>query len=509
MCALKTAFPLLACLLLLLPFGFCTWNQTIDASVVDQKGSPVAGAAIRITYQKSNGITGGDGLAEGRTGEGGHYIATISNSVPGELESREIEVEAGASSWHSGAKTLEADGTGGTLAVQFVAPFTLGKVTVIVLQKGGAAASGASVYVSGSETRKTADSFGKATFYLPMDSGVSGFVSYGSEGEYFTSAGATAGTDGGMEILVRLPQAGGAVAPGTPAEGSTVLTVYFIGTDSLPLGGEKVAFSHGGSTMSAYTDALGAASVVLETGGEVRALVRKNDYDYSFTFNVSADGKPKSETAALAPLLMIDYFESAADGAGCWRVSAKVSDPRTNRPITVKMAQMKNGTQPADLQVALDEGGKYTARVCGASDTLVRAVASNSYDTVEKTISVSHAGGESPQQAPTPTANATGAPALPQPIRPTSPAEGLEVVLVLAAILVTVLVAAAAIIGKSSPEAPGGMAKYFTHAYGIVLGSTLRPILEYLRSLRRRREPPVQPPAFQPPPPQGPMMPPA
>ena len=152
----------------------------------------------------------------------------------------------------------------------------------------------------------------------------------------------------------------------------------------------------------------------------------------------------------------------------------------------------------------------YSARVCAGPDALVRVVVSNSYDTVEKTIAVTYAGEkERPQPGTAPTANATGQPLLPQPNRQTSPSEGLEVVMVLVAILVTVLGAAAIILGRSNPEASGGVMKYFTHTYGILLGSTVRPIVEYLRSILRRREPPVQPPMFQSPPPQGPMMPPA
>lgn len=502
----KFAIVFMLSLALLLPSGFCAWNQTINVKVADQNGLPVDGASIRITYQKANGITGNDGLAEGKTGEDGSYTATILNSVPSEYENRNIKVEASTYYWQGSAQELAADAPGAPLQVSFTAPVALGKVTITVLRPNGRPASGASIFITGSDARKAADANGKAVLYLPVGTEVSGFASYGSDGDYFSSSGAATGADGGREILVKLPPANGGTG-GAQTPGSTLLTVTFVSANSTPVGGEKATFFYDGAESSAYTDANGAASTEVEKSGEVRASMRRNGYDYSFTFNVTADGKPKSETAALYPLLKIEYFESVQDGAGCYRLSAKVSDPRSDRPISVKMAQMQNGTQASSLAVSLDENGMYSTRVCAGSDALVRAVASNAYESVEKTIMLSAqgqpAGNQTAQQ------NATRQPILPPPIRPTSPTEGLEVVLVVIAVLVTLLGASALVLGRRNPEAAGGVAKYFSHTYEIMLGSTVRPIVEYLRSLLRRREPPLQPPVFQQPPPMGPMMPPA
>ena len=59
---------------------------------------------------------------------------------------------------------------------------------------------------------------------------------------------------------------------------------------------------------------------------------------------------------------------------------------------------------------------------------------------------------------------------------------------------------AALVLGRQSPEAVQGIAKYFTHAWGLLAESTVRPIVEYLRSLARKREPPPELPTFGQPP---------
>ncbi len=478
----------LAASLLLLSVPFCDWSQALDISVESSNGMPVSGADVKITYQKANGVTSDDGLVKEKTGEDGHYRITLANTVPaGELENRHIEVDAGFGSWQGKQQSFEADS--GTLEVLFVASMAFEQIKVIALQSDGKAAAGASVYVSGLDIKKTADSSGAAFFYLPEDEEVSGFVSYGSQGEYFTSERATAGDGGGREILVRLPKSGGQEA----YEGSATLSVTFVGLGNEPLAGERVVFYYDGAETPIYADARGTASLDFRGSGEAFATVKKNGYDYLFSYNVTS-GQGMEETAALYPLLKIDYLESSQEGEGCYKVLAKVSDPRINRPISVKIMQVREGPQTTELPVEIDENGFYSTRICASPDTLVKAVASNTYETSERTISLSYA---APLPSPEPVVPPGGADStMPQPIRPTSPTEGLEVIVVLIVLLAVVFGAAMLMLGKKDPQAAGGMMKYFTHGWGMMLGSTVRPIVEYLRSLVKKKEPPAGGPMF-------------
>jgi hypothetical protein len=263
-----------------------------------------------------------------------------------------------------------------------------------------------------------------------------------------------------------------------------------------------VVFSHDGTGTSAYTDAGGMVSVEVDGSGEVIASVNKNDYNYSFAFNVTADGSPKNETAALTHLLRIEYFESKPDGAGCYAVSAKASDPRLNKPISIRMMQVKNDSTPAgEIRVALDENDVYTGKVCAGADMQARVVASNGYETVEKTIPLSQAAAQEPPKPANTTQQNASQIVLPKPIEETSPIDGLGAILVGIAILVLISGAAVLMLGRVNPQATGGMAKYFAHTWGILAESTVRPIMEYLHSLTRKKEPPRTP--FG----QGPMMP--
>ncbi|MFA5930546.1 MAG: hypothetical protein WC861_06710 [Candidatus Micrarchaeia archaeon] len=285
--------------------------------------------------------------------------------------------------------------------------------------------------------------------------------------------------------------------------GSTVLSVAFTSIDGTPLAGEKVTFTLGGRSVSSYTDAGGVVSIGVDSSGEVLAYVKKNDYNYTFSFNVVADGIPKSEKAALAPLLRIEYFGAKSDGPSCYILSANASDPRQNRPISIRMLLVNNGGTPAgEIRVALDESYMYAGRVCAGADMSVKVIASNTYETVEKTIPLAQAEGQPQPPVAAPPQPPAAPPILPKPNVEPSPIEGLGAILVGIAILAVVLGAAVMVLGRSSPA--GNMAKSFSRAWGMVVGSSVRPIVEYLRSLVRKKPPTIP---FGQQPPKGPMMP--
>ena len=481
----RIAFASLIFLALIIQPGFCSWSQSLIVSVADQNGLPVPGAGVKITYQKANGITGNDGIVDGKTGEDGNCIATITNTVPKEMEDTRIRVTANAYGWQGETQAITGENNSGTKAVSFVAPFKLKNITVTVLHANGTPAAGASIYMAGSEMRTAADPSGKAVIRLPEGANASGFASYGNEGAYFTSSAAA--DDGRGELVVKFP----GIGTGAAASSSTTLSVKFISTGNTSLAGEKIVFSYDGTDVSAYADAGGRASIDVNRNCTVIASVKKNDYNYSFEFSVIADGSPKNETAVLAPLLKIDYFESAPDGPGCYKLSAKASDPRLNKPISVRMAQVKNdGTPAGEIRLALGENGTYAGRACAGQGMSAKVIASNAYETVEKTIPLSQAGAQEPPASEPQPPNATAPAILPKPVADAPPFEGLGAIFAGIAILAMIFGAAVIALGRANPQATGGMAKYLTHAWGILAGSAVRPIVEYLRSLIRKREPP-------------------
>ena len=290
--------------------------------------------------------------------------------------------------------------------------------------------------------------------------------------------------------------------------GATVLSVAFLSIDGTPLAGEKVSFSAGGADSTAYTDAAGVASISLTASGEVNASVKKNDYNYLFSYNVAADGIAKNVTAALLPLLRIDRFEAAPAGEGCYKLSAKASDPRTNRPITVKMEKlMPDGSPDGAVQLSIDDNGMYVGNVCTSAETRVAVTASNAYETTTRNLTIAPAAPPPVQLPPANITNKTNETVKQPPFEPETsapPSDVLGTAFIGIAILALAAFAAILIISRFNP----GVAKYFGHTYEMMLGSLVRPINEYLRSVLGRRPPPPQVPKFGLPP-QGPMMPPA
>jgi hypothetical protein len=95
---------------------------------------------------------------------------------------------------------------------------------------------------------------------------------------------------------------------------------------------------------------------------------------------------------------------------------------------------------------------------------------------------------------------------LPKPVVEPSPIEGLGAVLVGIVILALVFGAAVIVLGRTNPQAAGGAVKYLARTWDMLAGSTVRPIVEYLRSIFRKKEPPPVA-SFGQQPPSGPMMP--
>ncbi|MFA6213840.1 MAG: hypothetical protein WC717_01020 [Candidatus Micrarchaeia archaeon] len=143
----------------------------------------------------------------------------------------------------------------------------------------------------------------------------------------------------------------------------------------------------------------------------------------------------------------------------------------------------------------MDENGVYAGRVCVREDALVRVVASNAYETTEKAFSLAASVKPPPQPEP---GEPEPQPVAPEPSVPAQPARAVTLeetlgTLAAAAVMVA-LVAGIGIVflGRHNPQAAGGMLKAAGQMQELFMRSIARPILEYLRSVFKKKEPPQQ-----------------
>jgi hypothetical protein len=469
----KMAAAFLILLAFILQPGFCAWTQDLGIGVSDADGKPIADARIWITYQKDDPASY-DGLLEGRTSSDGIFTATIANSVPLEFENRNITVEASTGGYSFDAQIFEAGG--GPRTVMFVAKMQLEKYSIMVLQAGGAPSQGAIVQVGGSTATLITGADGRAEVYLPAGTSANGVATFGEYVGLFDTAAAGEGN----EIVVQLGK-----KPDGQSE-KTLLSVAFFSENNAPIGGEKAALDCDGSELAAYTDANGVAIFEISKSCEARAAISRNGYNYSFSFNATADGIPKRITFGTYQLLKIDAFESRLKEDGCHFLFAQVSDPRKNRPITVKIVRVVNGVE-SELPVTPEENGAYTAILCAAPGTIVKAYASNIYEAAEKTLEIEQAPPPKPPEPEAEPQKNTTAPPDDFKIKKVSADVEIEVVLVGIVLILCLLAVIALILNRKDSQ----LSKYFTESWGVLLGSILRPIIVYLRSLRKK-EPPQQ-----------------
>jgi hypothetical protein len=218
------------------------------------------------------------------------------------------------------------------------------------------------------------------------------------------------------------------------------------------------------------------------------ASIAKNGYTYAFYFNFTADGSPKRVSFGLYPLLKIETFESMLDESGCHLIFAKVSDPRKNRPITVRIVRITSGTE-SELPMSSGENGTYSSKLCAGTGAVVKAYASNAYEAAEKMLVLEQAAPLPPPIEPEkPQVNDTPAPPKEEfQLKKVSSDWEPEVVLAGVGMIFVLVAIIALIVGRKDPR----MSKYFVESWGVLLGSILRPIIVYLRSLKKK-EPPRQ-----------------
>lgn len=456
-------------LLILSSACFAVWSQEIIVGANSQNGVPVAGAQVKITYQKDSNASGQyDGSVSGTTGADGKLSATLSNSVNGSAENRRIEARLWTYYWEGQTVAVTA-GAAGASAVQFAVPYSLEKVVVAVSLQDGRPAPGATVGIYGSGLEAATDGNGEAAFYLPQGLPFTGSARLGGRSASFGSSDAAA-SEGGKRVNAVLKASGVATETGGNAFG-----VELVGTDGKPVAYQEIVVEAGGRNSSIETDAGGRAEYPFESAGTALLRIDYHGYGYSFSYGLEAG---RTEKIILEPQLRIESFSVEKDG-DCYVASAKVTDPRQGLPLQVRMERSVGSAKyPAEAKLGSD--GRFVARICAAEGS-VKAIASNVYETVESAPVGLRAPVAQPAAAAQNATNQTGAGPIAGIVLPKDSVETAFVVVVVAA------AAIGAILARNQ------------------LGTQMRFISEYMRMFlralggkRHRGPPPIAPPA-QPP----------
>ena len=380
-------------LMLLISSCFANWAQNVVVKVSDSQGNPAEGVDVSITYQSSSALA--NDKITGRTGPDGIFSTLLSNTLAPAYESRAFEARASSYYWNGESKKANASDTG-TTTFAFIVPQKLVPFIVSVYNSGKEPMQGALIFLNEQRTRRFTDRNGTALFYVPGGIPFTGFMTNANKTEYFSSSDSKE-TNGTMRLDITIPLSQ-ILQTGEKAElGKTFLEARFMGLDNSPLANQKVALSYNGMTSSFFTDSDGKYTLILDKNGTVDFTVSKNDYPYRFAYNVTVvknESKKAKEEYAIFPLLNITSFEKTEEGKGCYWLSAGVSDPRTNLPLTVEMSKtiwLANSDTPvtSSLPVSVDDDGMYVTDVmCISSNVEFKVIASNKYEKAEEAIRV-------------------------------------------------------------------------------------------------------------------------
>ncbi|MCX8175234.1 MAG: hypothetical protein N3E51_03450 [Candidatus Micrarchaeota archaeon] len=474
MAGAKSALAAIAVLFLCQP-AFSLWVQQLYVQAADLEGNPVERALVEVRFQNASAVSESDGSISGYTEPNGFFLANLSNIVPKDYEIRTFKVRVSTPYWEGEEKSGFANGT--YTLLNFTVPVRLEKVVIWVVNSSNFGVENASVFLQDYGMLKRTGKRGTALFLLPSGLQFSGYAAHGNLSKSFSSDELRKGADGDF-IKVQLPQA---PLPSWQSKSGSgiVLRAVFFGQKGEILAGQAVRIFLEGNNSTVLTDESGAVEVRIPKAGAVLRLVaERNEYPYSFEFAVN---KSAEERLTLGNLLKINSFTAKPESQNCYVLLANITDPRLHLPLDVRMSRHGPAAE-APLEVSLTPQGLFMGRICISSDTQVRLVAKNKYETAEEVVALAFV--------------------RPQPAKPASQAgnaswaqqgekresgfggkEAGEAILSVLALGIVVAFLSVFIFGR----------RY--------LGRAIRFISEYLRQIFQRLEkkkpvpPPVQPPA--------------
>ncbi|MCX8196983.1 MAG: hypothetical protein N3G80_01565 [Candidatus Micrarchaeota archaeon] len=469
-------FAFLFALVALLPLSFCLWTAQINITVADLAGRPVDKAQVSVVYQKASQVSETDGLVSGETNQNGIFTAFLSNRVPEQAASRNIQVRVSTIYWQGETKKLTINESD-IRPIRFVVPFRLEEFYVKVVSSKDEPVRGADVVISGKiPIKKQTGLDGRTRFFFPQNFSFAGYVVYMNSSIQFNSS-AIKQIENKSTIVVKLPAFEGETIGSVAGSGKMNFSFSLLGLNGSALAERKVLLSFDGKNYTVYTDEDGAALFFYDKEGQLNLTVREYEHDYSFSFNLS--NQTNATEIKLYPLLKIVRSGATPQKqVNCFTLFANVSDPRKNLSLRVRMLPQQGGQKASSvLKVNNTSSDFFVSEYCITSDTVIKIVASNKYESAEAFVNLTFV---RPQAAGPAKANLTN------PFQPAAKEQETDDMVVVAIVLLVSLAAAS----------------FFARAY---IAQSARFIIEYLRKTRenieKRRKKPQIPPLVPPPPP--------
>ena len=369
-------------------------------------------------------------------------------------------------------------------------PFTLQAFAVRTFDIENWTMENVTITISGTDFRRTTGIDGLAKFSLPSGTVFSGFVFYDNKLiSHFSSTDISTNT---KELDLSLPLLSPRHEIDAALHGKIVFHLFFTDVNSTLLIGQNASFSYLGKTTDFI---IGSSSTIItaEKNGTLDISLTKYDYTFHFIYNITLQNGTNSSfvqngtnlffvenetnfdfntTISLYRLLNINTFQAVKESENCFSVIANISDPRTTIPLNVRMtkATVDAPTIYSEVQTTLNDAGLYNFPICIKSHTMMKIVASNRYESQEKSVQLTYV-----------------PPLPPQP--PSKPADTTkDLYLSVCAVIVLISFILFYVYGRKNPA----VILFIDECHDIFdltlkefREHVLRPVLEYLRLLRR------------------------
>ncbi len=167
------------------------------------------------------------------------------------------------------------------------------------------------------------------------------------------------------------------------ANSSNLLKIYFQDKDGTPFANQEIAFNFHNSISRILTSAEGSVVFISDTPEQINFSITRDGYTYLGGYYANGT---MVEVFKLYPLLRIGNFEKIPAGPNCYVLFADVIDPRSDtRTEVILTAQGK--TENGQVSISIGENGSMVSdKICVRSETALRLIASNEYDTVNASI---------------------------------------------------------------------------------------------------------------------------
>ncbi|MFA6489427.1 MAG: hypothetical protein WCT52_01990 [Candidatus Micrarchaeia archaeon] len=361
------------------------WSQALNITVVDMNGMPVKYASVTILYQKALPDSTADGREQGQTNEEGSFSVLLSNSVPQSQEKKSYSVSISTYYWAGSNSQFEVDNAG-QKNLRLTIPFKLENVTVKAVPPENLP-PGSQVSIYGSPVIEPFLN-GVAILRVPTGLRFSGYVISGENRKLFYSDSASADKDGRRSINVIISDSWSPENNQGPQQATRIISpLTFFSPDGEPFANQPITYYYRGRQQTATTDGNGAASFDAFVGISINMTMVVDEHQLNIAY-VPEGSMP--DTIKLPHLLTIEPLAPVREGENCYRVTAKISDPRKQLPLQVVFTS-SDGKTTTNMTASTDEQGMLFVRPCIQSNTIISVKASNKYDVAEASVGLEYA----------------------------------------------------------------------------------------------------------------------